>query len=142
MAWWERRGRSRRLLQLVQSTGLGLIDGLDLAGGPADHGLVDTRVLSEAEVQPSLILRGESAAPRHFLELLMSVPVERHLRSDGAAIARGAFQLEFDPRIFRRDRIPVDEERAVLMGDHDVECAAIPQIREGHRTTVVGFRDA
>src|SRR6266536_298391 len=108
---------SSRLPYFVQLPCVGLIDGLRLAGWPADHGLVDARVLAQAEVQAPLILRGEAAASGHFLDLLLTIPVDRHLRPDRAAIARRAFQLELDPRILRRDRILVNQERPVLMRD-------------------------
>src|ERR1043165_5601819 len=94
------------------------------------------RVFAEAEMQPSLVLRTKTAAARNLLHLLPSVPEQTHLRTDRAAITRRAFELETDPLVLRRHVLLVNEQRPSLIRDYDVEHAAIPQIDEGHRTSV------
>ena len=93
-------------------------------------------------MQPPLVLRGETAAAGNFLHLLLAVPEQRHLRADRAAVAGGAFQFEFDPLVFRRHRVLVNQQRPLLIGDHHVEHAAIPQIRQRHRAPVIRVGDA
>ena len=106
---------------------------------PADHGLFHLRIFAQAEMQAALVLRGEAAAAGNFLHLLLAVPEQRDLRADRAAVAGGAFQFEFDPLIFRRHRVLVDQQRALLVGDHNIEHAAIPQVRQRDGAAVVSI---
>src|SRR5206468_3651145 len=61
---------------------------------------------------------------------------------DRAAIALLARELELDPVVAAAAIVPVDEQRTLLIGDHDVEHAAIPQVGQGHRAPVVLIGDA
>src|ERR1051325_2621742 len=94
------------------------------------------RVLAEAEMETSLVLRTKTAAARNLLHVWPSVPEQTHLRTDRAAITRRAFELETDPLVLRRHVVLVNEQRPSLIRDYDVEHAAIPKIDEGHRTSV------
>ena len=93
-------------------------------------------------MQPALVLRGETAASGNFLHLLLAVPEQRDLGADRAAVAGGAFQFKLDPLIFRRHRVLVNQQRPLLVGDHNVEHAAIPQIRQRDRAAIVSVGDA
>ena len=95
------RAGSCRLLDLMQLIGGGLVDGLNFAGGPANHRLFNLRILAQSEMQPPLVLRRKAAAAGNFLHLLLPIPEQRDLRADRAAIAGGSFQLKFDPLVLR-----------------------------------------
>src|SRR4051794_22833304 len=96
------------------------------ARGPADHGLLDPWILAQAEMQGPLVLRRVSGTPGNLLQLLLTVPEDPHLRTDGAAIGRLPAQIEADPAAISRDRVLVDEQRTPLVGNDDIQCAAIP----------------
>src|SRR5262249_47160683 len=130
------------LLELVQLPYCGLVNALDLAGWPANDGLLHALVLSQSKMQAPLILCRETDAPRDLLELLPAAPVKRHLRSDRASIAFRPFELKFDPRILRFDRVLVYKQRSILVGDDHVENAPVPKIGEGNSAPVVSLRDA
>src|SRR5690349_12246276 len=85
------------LLQFMDFVGLRGVDGLRFARRPANLDAVHLRVFPESEMQPPLVLRAETAAAGHLLRLPLAVPENSHLRADGAAIARRAFQIEGDP---------------------------------------------
>src|ERR1700730_15922 len=89
-------------------------------------------------MQRSLILCAKSAASRNFLHLPLPVPEHCDLRSYRGAIAVRADKLKFNPLILWRNRVFVNQQRATLVGDHDVENAAIPQIGHGYRAPVIG----
>src|SRR5262249_8636273 len=101
-----------RLLQFVDFVGLWRSDGLCFPCWPSYFDAINGRRLPQAEMQSTLILRAESAAARHFLRLLLTVPEQTNLCADGAAIARHAFQLEVDPFVIGRDRVFVKQRRA------------------------------
>ena len=102
------------------------LESLYFARRPADHGFINMRIFAQAEMQPPVILRGKSAAAGHFLDLLLAIPEQCDLRADRAPVTCGSFQFEFDPLIFWRDGVLVKKQRAVLIGDDNVEHAAIP----------------
>src|SRR5690606_26256655 len=104
-----------RFQYVVQLTGFGSGDRLHTTRGPADLDPLDPRIRTEAEVQGPLVLRAEAASATHFLHLDLSVPVHRYPRADGARVALPAGQIESDPVVPRRSKIPVDEKRAALM---------------------------
>src|SRR5262245_31060610 len=131
-----------RLLQFVDFVGLWRPDSLRFAGRPANLDAVNVRVFSEAEMQTPLILRAESAATRDFLRLLLTVPEYPHLRADGAAIARRAFQIEGDPFVIGRDGVFIKQGGAFLIGDHRVELAAVGEIAQRDRAPVVDIGHA
>ena len=58
-------------------------------------------VFPQAEMQAALILRGESAATRDLLHLLLPMPEQPHLCANGAAVAEAAFQGKRDPLVVR-----------------------------------------
>ena len=64
---------------------------LDLPRRPTNHRLLDLGVFPQAEMQAALILRGESAATRDLLHLLLSIPEQPHLGANGTAVADAAF---------------------------------------------------
>ena len=109
---------------------------------PANYGLFDLRIFAQAKMQAPLVLRGEAAASGNFLHLLLAVPEQRDLGADRAAVAGGPFQLKFDPLIFRRHGVLVDQQRALLIGDHDIEHAAVPQIGKRDRAAVISVADS
>src|SRR3984885_13525788 len=110
---------------------------LHRTGGPANDGLLNLWVFSEAEMQTAIVLRRKSTAAHHRLHLLLAVPVERDLCADGAGVALGALKVELDPGIAGRSSVPVDEERTALVGDDRVERAGVPQVGERNGTAVV-----
>src|SRR5580700_7008831 len=89
-----------------------------------------------------LILRGEAATARNLLYLLLAVPEERDLSANRTAVARGSFQLKFDPFIFWRHRVLVNQQRTLLVGHHNVEHAAIPEVRQRDGAAVVNVADS
>ena len=100
--------------------GRGLVQGLNFAGWPANDRLFDVGIPAQAEMQGPLIFGAKAAAAGDFLHLLPSVPKQPYLRADGAAITGGPFEFKFDPPIFRRHLVLIDEQRAFLIGDHQV----------------------
>src|SRR6516225_5333109 len=119
-----------------------MIDRLDSAGGPANYGFLNLGILAKSEVQAALILGSETTATRNFLDLFLAVPEDGDLRADSTAIAFCAFEREFDPLVFGRHRIFIDEQRAPLIGHDNIENAAVPKIRKGHGAPVVGIGHA
>src|SRR5439155_17982066 len=67
---------------------------------------------------------------------------EPNTGADGAAITLRPFQLELYPLILRYYRVFVNQEWPFLVGDDDVEHAAIPQVGERDSAAVVSIRDA
>ena len=116
---------------------LRMFDRLRMPGRPLNDDFVDLRRLTQAEVQPALPLRSVAVAAGHDLHLLLAVPEQPHLGADGAAVRRRPFQLKLDPVIARRDRVFVNEQRPVLIGDDHVLHAAIPQVGRRDRPAVV-----
>src|SRR6202040_4473525 len=102
----------------------GLVDRLCFSGGPADDGFFHLRKFPKAEMQAALILRGETATAGNLLNLMLTVPEKRDLRSDRAAVAARAFEFKLDPLVFRRDGVLVDQQRAALVGHHHIQHAA------------------
>src|ERR1700724_835022 len=134
--------RSCSLLDLMQLTGGWLFNGLQLAGGPANHGPFKTRVLAQTEMQSPLILCGKTAASGNLLHLLPPAPEKSNLGADRASVTRRSFQFELDPLVFRSHRVLVYQQRPILVGHDNVENTTIPQIGEGQGTPVVGIRDS
>ena len=54
----------------------------------------------------------------------------------------GALQLKLDPLVLGRHGVLVQQEPSVLVGNDDVERAAIPEIGQGNRATVGGVGDS
>src|SRR5689334_13640816 len=81
---------------------------------PVNDDLFNMWVFAQAEMQAAIVLCAEAASARHLLRLVMSIPVDLHLSANGAAVAACAFQLEFDPLIFRSDRVFVQQQRSLL----------------------------
>jgi len=63
-----------------------LVDGLNFARGPANHDFFNVGIPPQAEMQPPVILRGETAATGDLLHLLLTIPKQRHLGADRAAV--------------------------------------------------------
>ena len=84
-------------LHSVEAVGREIVEGLHRARRPADHCLLDLRILAQAEVQAAVILRCEAVAAGDLLQLLFAVPIQGNLRANGAAIALRAFERELDP---------------------------------------------
>ena len=111
-----------------------------------------SRRLPEAEVQAPLVLRAESRSARDLLHLLLAVPEHGDLRADRAAVActrsaaasdrQRALELELDPVAARRDLVAIEQQRTALVGDDDVEHAAVRQVGERDRAAVVAIGDA
>src|SRR6266851_4770877 len=126
--------RSCRLLNLMQLTGGRLFDGLQLAGWPANDGPFKTRVPAQTEMQPPLILCGETAAAGNLLHLLPAAPEKSNLGADRASVTHRSFQFKFDPLVFRSHCVLVYQQWPILVGHDNVENATIPQIGEGYGT--------
>ena len=126
------------LLDAVQRSIAGLLDRLRAARRPADHDAVDRARRAQAVVQAPLVLRAEAAAAADFLHLPLAVPVQLDARADRAAVARRALELERDPVAPRLHGVLVDQQRTALVGDDDVEHAAVRQIGERDGAAVVG----
>src|ERR1043165_8926490 len=99
------------LLNLINLTNRGLLDRLDFSRRPANLGLFDVRILADAEVQTSLVLRAETTATRNLLHLLAPIPEQTHLRADRTAIARRAFEFETDPLVLGVHVVLVNQQR-------------------------------
>src|ERR1044071_9022417 len=95
--------------------GLGRLNRLRPARGPADFDALDARALPQPEVERALVLRAEAAAARDLLHLLLPRPVDAQLRAQRAAVALRALKLEPDPRVLRRDRVLINQERPALV---------------------------
>src|SRR5579885_3155049 len=52
------------------------IQSLHFAGRPANDCLLDLRIFAEAEVQATVVLRGEPASAGDFLYLLLAIPIK------------------------------------------------------------------
>ena len=98
-----------------------------------------------------LVLRAEARSARHLLHLLLAVPEHgrpRRRSRCGSCTRRArcraarAFEIEPDPGAARRDLVAVEQQRPALVGDDDVERAAIPQVGDGDRSAVVAIRRA
>src|SRR5271155_5269488 len=101
------------LVDLPRGRGL---DGLNRPGGPSDDGLLDPRRLAQAEVEATLVLGRVPTAAADFLQLLLSVPAEPDLGTDGASVGPRPVQLEIDPLAIGRHRVLVDQKRSPLVG--------------------------
>ena len=108
-----------------------MVERLGDTRGPADDGLFNLWIFTEAEVQAQIVLCGESCSGGHLLKLLLAVPVEPDFRADGVAVALCGFEMELNPLLRRIDVVPVDEQRPILIGDDDIERAVIPEIADG-----------
>src|SRR3954470_11519735 len=104
---------------------------------PLDDHAIHPLVGAESEVQAAVVLAGESRSAVDDAALAQIACLDRHLGADRAAIAAGAYQLESDPVVGAVRKIAVDESGLVLVGDDDVHRAAIPQVGERHRSSVV-----
>ncbi len=87
-------------------------------------------------------MRGKTTATGNFLRLLLAIPEHRDASADRAAVAGGSFQLKLDPLVLRRHRVLVHQQWPILVGDRDVEDAAVPQVGKRDRTTVVSVADS
>lgn len=92
-------------------------------------------------MQAAIVLCGKARASGNFLRLHLSIPVQRDLRANRAAIAGCSFQLKFDPFIRRIDSIFVKQQRTFLIGDNHVQHSTIPQVGQSYGTAVVGVGD-
>src|SRR5262245_51173018 len=124
---------------------------LHLPGRPADDSLVDRGAGSQPEVQRPLVLRAEAGSARDLLHLLLAVPEHGDLGPDRAAVRAAAwraagtarpFEIEPDPGAPGRHLVAVEQQRPALVGDDDVEGAAIPEVGDGDRSAVVAIRRA
>jgi hypothetical protein len=70
---------------------------LDLPRRPTNYHLLDLGAFPQAEMQATLILRGESTATRDLLHLHLPIPGQPHLCANGAAVAGAAFQGKGNP---------------------------------------------
>src|SRR5215813_1878411 len=108
---------------------------------PTNHHLLDVRLLPQAEMQAALILSPKSAATRHLLHLLLPIPEQPHLRTDGTAVANTAFQVKGHPFVVRRDGVLLQEQRPFLIDNHHIQHATIPKIGKRDSTTIVRVCD-
>src|SRR4029453_7954740 len=92
---------SSRLLYLMHLAHLWCCERLDLPRRPTNHRLLDVRPFPQTEMHAALILRGESAATRDLLHLLLPIPEQPHLCGHGAGVADAAFQGQGDPLVVR-----------------------------------------
>ena len=83
---------------------------LDVPRRPTNHCLLDMGVFPQTEMQAALILRGEAAATRDLLHLLLPIPEQPHLCANGAAVADAALQGKGDPLIVRRHSVLVQQQ--------------------------------
>src|SRR5512145_3232559 len=133
MRWvWSTHGAldSSWLLDAMNFANLRCREGLHVPRRPTNDHLLNVRVFAQTEVHAALILRRESATPRHLLHLLLALPEQPYLCANCAAVADAALQLKGDPLVVRRDAVLVQQQRAFLVGDQRIKHAAIPQIGE------------
>ena len=88
-------------------------------------------------MEPPIVLAAKAAAAVDRLQRLFVAKLQQNLRADRARIAALADELELDPMTLRIDFVAIDEQRALLIGDHDVERTAIEEIGERDRSPVV-----
>jgi hypothetical protein len=119
-----------------------MIDCLDLARRPTNHRLIDLRILSQAKMKAPVILGGEAGSSRDILHLPLTIPVQCDLRADRAAVAGGTLKVKFNPLILGRNRILLYQQGTILIGDHSVKHATIPQISQRDRTAIIGVGNA
>src|SRR5262245_35029405 len=102
-----------------------ILDRLRPAGRPPDRDLVDAAGTAQTVVEAPLVLGAESTSSTDLLPLTIRVPLGLDARPDCASVACAAFELEINPVPPRRHRVPVDQQRSILIRDDDVEHAAI-----------------
>src|ERR1051325_557144 len=85
----------------------------------------------------ALILGTETATPRNHLRLLLPIPRQSYLCSDCTAVALGTFEIKLNPLIFSCNGVFVEEKRSSFIGHHHIEHAAMPQVGECDRATVI-----
>ena len=73
-----------------------LIDG---SAWPFDFKKVDTRILSQAEMNPEIVLRDVTASAPDFINLGERAGDALYARADRTSIGLGAYQFDADPMI-------------------------------------------
>src|SRR5688500_14883671 len=129
--------RSLRFFDAVNGVDRGRVDRLLASRRPANGDRVDLRVFAQAEVQAPLVLRGVTTRGNDFLQLLLTFPADTDLRAEGAAIARFTFELKGNPVAAGFHLVTVKQQRTALVGDDDIEHAAILKVGESNRASIV-----
>src|ERR1700679_2893582 len=130
-------GSSFSLRAIVELSGHQILYSLGFPRGPTDDRLLNLRILTQPEMQPAVVLGGESASTGNLLQLVLAVPVKSDLRTDRTVVAGGADKRKFQPLVPRSHRVLVDQQRAALVRHHYIENPAVPQVSHGDRSPVV-----
>ncbi len=83
-------------------------------------------------MQRALVLGAEAQAARHLLHLLLAVPVQPHLRADGAGVAARAFQVEADPAVVGQDGVLIKKQRPFWLA---TRTSSAPSLLKSARAT-------
>src|SRR6187549_42701 len=124
-------------LHVMPLVDLRVLDRLPLPRRPSNDDAIDCAGVAEPVVEPALVLGAESRSRRYLLGLHVRIPVHLHASTDRTAIAGRSFELELDPVTPWGDVVLIDQQRTALVGNDDVQCAAVAQIRQSDGATIV-----
>src|SRR6266404_6916162 len=110
------------------------------SGRPVDDDAVDPFMSPKAKVQPPVVLARESRTAVDNPPLPEISRLEHYLGADCAAIAARADELECDPVVGAVGIVAIQNGRLVLVCDNHIHRAAIQEVGERNRTTVIRIR--
>src|SRR5579863_7618762 len=126
------------------------VNGHDLVGGnvphlandsawEADGQPVDLLGAPQSEVSIERVLRKVGGLAANLLELFLALRLDLDFGAEAAAVALGAMQAHFDPRILVAAVVAQQQRPVLVIDDEDTDAAVVQVVREGSAAADVFF---
>src|SRR6516165_1826618 len=136
------------LSHIDELVGLNVFQCVHHSTRPTNFENVDFGSVSDAEMDPQVILREVSAAAADFIDLLVRLGLTRHLNdaahpcSDSAAVGFDTYRADLNPVILQL-RVTTEQLRKLVDAvHHDINVAVVVEIPESGAARGRGLGDA